>query len=247
MAVKVIAKVWEGYPGDSSVELLVLLALADWSDDEGRSFPSVASIGRKCRVQRRQAQRLVHRLIDAGLVSVIANAHGGAPGSSRRYRINLDRLTGVTADRGVNNAAKGRHLGHETEVRHDTLTVIEPPLTSGSDGRLPCPVEAIIDAYHRMMPDNPRCKILNEARRKAVAARWREAAKLECKPFGYSSVPEGITAWERFFAICAESDFLTGKAIPAQNKPPFIADIDFLMAPMSFAKCLENKYHRGAA
>ena len=123
MAVKILAKVWEGYPGDSSAELLALLALADWSDDEGRSFPSIAAIGRKCRIKSRQAQRIVHRLIDIGLVSVIENSSGGKPGSTRRYRINLDRLTGVKND------VDGCHLRRETGGQNDTLTVIDTSVT----------------------------------------------------------------------------------------------------------------------
>ena len=98
MSIKVMSKVWEGYPGDSYQELLMLLALADWSDDEGRCYPSIAAIGRKCRVQARQARRHVHSLIDLGLVSVTENTNGGKPGTTRRYRINIDRLTGVIKD-----------------------------------------------------------------------------------------------------------------------------------------------------
>lgn len=119
--------------------------------------------------------------------------------------------------------------------------------TSADADPLHCPAEKIVDAYHRRMPDNPRCKVLNAARRGAIKARWTEAAKLTCKPFGYSSASSGIVAWEAFFAICAESPFLTGRANAQPGKPPFLADIDFLMSPLGFAKCLENKYHREAA
>ncbi|WP_259657848.1 hypothetical protein [Burkholderia pseudomallei] len=113
--------------------------------------------------------------------------------------------------------------------------------------RLMCPVERIVDAYHRCMPDNPRVKVLNDKRKRAIAARWREASKLDCKPFGYSTVEAGLNAWRAFFTVCSQSDFLTGKAKAQPGKPPFIADIDFLMSPEAFAKCLENKYHRDAA
>lgn len=110
-----------------------------------------------------------------------------------------------------------------------------------------CPAERIVRAYHELMPDNPKVKVLNDARRRAIAARWKEAARLTCKPFGYSTVADGIAAWRRFFAVCADSPFLTGKAKAQPGKPPFIADIDFLLSPDGFAKCLENKYHRDAA
>lgn len=110
-----------------------------------------------------------------------------------------------------------------------------------------CPAEEIVSLYHQAMPDNPRVRVLNDARRKTIRARWKEAASLNCKPFGYSEREEGLTAWRRFFEVCAESDFLTGRASPQPGKPPFVADIDFLMSPAGFAKCLENKYHREVA
>ena len=57
MSVRVMSLVWDGYPGGGS-ELLALLALADWSDDDGRCYPSMASIGRKTRLSEKQARRL---------------------------------------------------------------------------------------------------------------------------------------------------------------------------------------------
>lgn len=136
--------------------------------------------------------------------------------------------------------------------RADCLNLIPDSLNpstakSADADPLACPAEKIVDAYHRLMPDNPRCKVLNTARRGSIKARWTEAARLACKPFGYSTAADGLKAWEAFFTICAESPFLTGKATPQQGKPPFFADVDFLMSPLGFAKCLENKYHREAA
>lgn len=109
-----------------------------------------------------------------------------------------------------------------------------------------CPAERIIDLYHQHMPANPRCKVLNKARRAAIRQRWREAALITSKPFGYSTQAEGLAAWAEFFAVCAESNFLTGKVPGRDGAPPFQADVDFLFSPKGFAKCLENKYHREA-
>jgi hypothetical protein len=120
------------------------------------------------------------------------------------------------------------------------------PLSGGSKEKLKCPIGLIVNAYHDLMPMNPRIKVLNDARKRAIAARWQEAAGLKCKPFGYTTAEEGIDAWRQFFAICAESKFLTGRASAQSGKPPFVADLDFLVSPSGFAKCLENKYHREA-
>ncbi|HBI8622146.1 TPA: helix-turn-helix domain-containing protein, partial [Escherichia coli] len=95
MAIKVMSLVWEGYPGGGS-DLLAMLALADWSDDNGRCYPSMSSIATKTRLSRSQAQRVVHGLIDSGFVQVIGNEAGGAPGATRQYRIVLTKLTGCT-------------------------------------------------------------------------------------------------------------------------------------------------------
>lgn len=136
--------------------------------------------------------------------------------------------------------ARSRESESESEGEKRTAT-------SASADPLPCPAEKIVVAYHRLMPDNPKCKTLNATRRGAIKARWHEAAKLTCRPFGYSGVQDGLKAWEAFFAICADSAFLTGQAKPQPGKPPFLADIDFLFSPKGFAGCIENKYHREAA
>ncbi|AIO85210.1 Uncharacterised protein [Burkholderia pseudomallei] len=120
----------------------------------------------------------------------------------------------------------------------------EQSKASGND--LQCPVDQIVATYHELMPDNPRVKVLHDGRRKAIAARWREASKLDCKPFGYSTVEAGLNAWRAFFTVCAQSEFLTGKARPKPGYKRFRADIDFLTSPQAFAKCLEGKYQQDA-
>ena len=132
----------------------------------------------------------------------------------------------------------------------EPVTNIQEPDTStaspsGDDVRQ-CPAGALVDAYHELMPNNPRVKVLSDARRSAIKARWIEASRLKCEPFGYTTKAEGLAAWREFFGICAESKFLTGLSPPMPGKPAFVADIDFIFSPTGFAKTLENKYHRDA-
>lgn len=134
MSVKVLSKVWEHYPSGGS-SLLVMLALADWSDDEGRCFPSIASIAKKTRLSDSQARRVVHDMINMSYVQVVGNKNGGAKGSSRRYKINIQLLTASTnatpaADaRASTDARDDWHGCAETASAHASLTVIEPSLT----------------------------------------------------------------------------------------------------------------------
>jgi len=118
--------------------------------------------------------------------------------------------------------------------------------SSSADDVRQCPAGALVDAYHELMPNNPRVKVLSDARRSAIKARWIEASKLDCAPFGYTTKSAGLAAWREFFGICSESKFLTGLSPPMPGKPAFVADIDFIFSPSGFAKTLENKYHRDA-
>ncbi len=111
----------------------------------------------------------------------------------------------------------------------------------------PCPVEKLIDVYHTAFPDGSRVKVITAARRAAAKARWLEASRLNVQPFRYANEAEGLAAWRKFFEVCAESDFLTGKVAPQAGRQTWVADFDFFMQPSSFAKCLENKYHREIA
>lgn len=127
--------------------------------------------------------------------------------------------------------------------KSESLTLVPdfPPMA--------CPVEKLVSLYHELMPRNPRCKVLNQTRRKSIAARWKEASSLDTFPFngGYDTQARGLECWREFFAICGDSDFLTGRSPPTQGRPPFVADLDFLMSPSAFVKTLENKYHREVA
>lgn len=140
---------------------------------------------------------------------------------------------------------------HQTPDTRYQIQTLSPTALSASTEKapveadpLPCPVEKIIDAYHEAMPLNPRCKVLNDARKRSIRQRWREAARMQNQPFGYSTQADGVNAWRQFFGVCAESEFLTGRAQPKPGQVPFLADVDFLFSPLGFAKCLENKYHR---
>lgn len=247
MSVRVLAQVWDGYPGGGS-ELLTLLALADWSDDEGRCFPSMASIGRKTRLSEKQARRVVHSLKNAGFLNVLSGASGG--GMSCRYQIALDRLTPPTHGRaptegrapaGVPNPS---HPREGTPPTHGSRTVSEPsknrqliadePLVSSKAADL-CPHQAIIDLYHQTLPTGRQVRIWNDTRKAKLRARWKEDPKRQ-----------SLDWWGKFFSYIGESDFLTGKAA-STNRPPFELDLEWIVSPTNFVKIVEGKYHREVA
>lgn len=83
--------VWESELQTS--QKMALLAMCDWANDEGGSvYPSIAKLAKRISCSERQAQRIVHAMIDDGLISVVGNSLGGAPGQSRQYQINVKKL-----------------------------------------------------------------------------------------------------------------------------------------------------------
>lgn len=260
MSIRVMTHVWDSYPGGGS-ELLALLALADWGDDAGRCWPSMAKIAEKTRLSRSQAQRVLHGLIDSGFVAVTGNKTGGKPGTTRQYQIRLDRLTGsahatptgrmdatgsVDAT-GRTHAQEGPHPCGETGRTHATQTVIEPSLTTNSlstavaDRPLgkaagkkkpeTCPHQEIIAAYHDALPASPRIRDWTPARATLLRNRWNE-----------DPTRQNLDYWKRLFVYVAQSDFLTGK-VSTPGRKPFTASLEWLLKPENFAKTREGRYH----
>lgn len=136
MSIRVMSSVWDNFPGAGGSELLVLLALADWSNDDGLCWPSVAAVATKSRLSRSQAQRVMRGLCDGGFVSVVGNENGGKPGDTRRYRINLAAMTGRMGATGGASAAEGPHGCAETGSAHATQTIIESSVTIKKNSRV---------------------------------------------------------------------------------------------------------------
>jgi DNA-binding IclR family transcriptional regulator len=261
--------VWDGCPSGGS-ELLALLALADWSDDGGRCWPSMAAIAKKARLSRSQAQRIVHHLIEDGFLAVTGNETGGAPGSTRQYKINLTKLTG-RADAtptgrmdatgsahatGRTHAQDGSHGCGETGRMGATQTVIEPSITVSNSNSVELLVGKHADAAATAKPGEkkiqpcPHQEII-DAYHEALPASPRirdwtktRAAHLQAR-WREDSKRQDVDWWRRLFAYVAESDFLTGK-VSAPGRKPFCASLEWLLKPENFAKVREGRYHDGS-
>ena len=76
-------------------ELLLLLALCDFANDEGVCFPSVNRLAKRCRVEKRAVQRHITTLIGKGIVRRHLNQ------SQYATNIYVVSLGGVKKDTGV--------------------------------------------------------------------------------------------------------------------------------------------------
>jgi hypothetical protein len=88
MSIKLMSLIWEHATVGGS-ELLMLLALADYANDDGGSiYPSMQTLAKKSRLSVDQARRVIHKLINDGVIELVEEG-GWKNGRNRsnEYRI----------------------------------------------------------------------------------------------------------------------------------------------------------------
>ena len=250
-----MAAVWQGSRHSGS-ELLMLLAIADFSDDQGRAFPSISRLAVKCRTKPRYAMRLLASLLASGELEVRkGKGMQGPGGTTNLYRIALNRLAPqavtpgalVTQSALVTQGAAGSEpedrkvvsLGsHEPSLNHQEPSIQSKrhPKTSA------CPHRELLKMFAAKVGElpHPRPETWIESKSgEAMAARWawvttatRENGER------YAETPADGLAWfEKFFDRVAVSDFLTGRDGKWTK-----CSLHWLVKKDNFAKVVDGNY-----
>lgn len=95
----------------------------------------------------------------------------------------------------------------------------------------PCPHQQIIELYHRILPELPVVRIWSDKRKKYLAARWREDPERQT-----------LDWWTDFFNYVRSCDFLMGRVPPSGDRPPFQADLEWIVTSGNFVKIVEGRY-----
>lgn len=92
MSIKVMTDVWANSQ-HSGGSLLILLAIADFADDNGYAYPGQDTLATKSRLSRRQVGRIIQSLIKSGELNVDAGrSHVG----TFIYQIRCDKMSHAT-------------------------------------------------------------------------------------------------------------------------------------------------------
>jgi hypothetical protein len=173
-----MAKVWESSRHAGS-DLLMLLAIADFADDDGNAFPAVPTLAAKCRMKERNCRYLLRSLEKSGELSIVQNAgiHG-----SNLYRINLGAL-------GLQHSAGGQSLAGLQHIA----------ATTAKDCRIPLQHSAAKPSVNHQEPPEARdakkqrrvCSpSASESPDDGFAAFWKEYPRKDAKA-------QALKAWKK--------------------------------------------------
>lgn len=231
MSIKTMSRVWES-SSLGGTELLLLLAVADFANDGGEAWPSVAALAKKIRMSERNTRYLLKKIEGSGELEILKNR---GPRGCNIFRVQIlqgANLSGVQPV-AVGGAMDGRG-GVQPTAPEPSVNRQQPSTVVPGQAGDPCPHQAILDLYHELLPAGRRVRIWNETRRAKLRARWREDVKRQ-----------SLAWWRKFLGYIAESQFLTGKASTPGRKP-FEIDLEWIVTPANFVKIIEGKYHQEA-
>lgn len=234
----------------------MLVVLADYSDDEGNSYPAVASLARKCRMSSRNANYILNALQASGELRVLTNE---GPRGTNRYRIALNALslaaplkpTSPLKDASPLKPTSGTpEAGFPKPLKpisdEPSLNRQEPSGTSLS--RPPakiaaCPFHAIVQSFHEVLPELPRVKLMDSKGRKTrIAAFWSwvMSSKKSDGTRRATGAPEAL-AWIRtYFERARANDFLMGRTARTGSHEGWRCDLDYLLSDKGKTQVIEK-------
>jgi hypothetical protein len=260
MSIKVMARVW-AESLHAGTELLMLLALADFADDDGNAFPSVPTLATKCRMTTRNANLILVRLRRSGELEVRpnrglrgTNLYRVVPGGGSRSSSPLKQPSALKSASAPNSLsplmaasstpeagflAPLKHASDEPSLKHQDPT----RESTASTSRLPpCPHRQVLALFQDLLPGLPQPRVelwTGSAAARELAGRWKWVltAKRASGASYATNVEEALAWFGRFFDAVAASDFLTGR-----NGRWTKCNLQWLVRRENFAKVIEGHY-----
>jgi len=216
VSIRLQSQVWEECTDVSGTKLLLLLALADFADDQCQCFPKIKTLAGRIRTDERVTRKHMKELKELGYVEVLDDSSG------RRSNVYKVHVNPVKIDRSKKTGQKRQVTSDRSNpVKFDTPPYlynepsIEPSITpqtpQGAGGMsYEDYYTEILDLYHEHCPSLPPVRNLNDKRKKLIRQRLSE---------GYT-----IADFAQAFRNTEADDFMTGK-----NDRKWKANIDYIL------------------
>lgn len=171
MSLSALTHVWKHSKAKGSA-LLVMLALADYADDEGQSYPSVKTLSIKTRMSPRNVQKVIQKLITTGELCVVTGR--GIP--TANGSTNLYKLTPRTSQSLLKNDRGERgDRGEKHDIDGVNASSSDPSVIQPSES---IPIAAIAAQVPKeeqpsllAIPETPKAKTPKQVRQKKERAR----------------------------------------------------------------------------
>lgn len=224
MSIKLMSAIWHNGPS-SQTERFVMLALADYANDDGVCWPSVTAIAEKTCITERSVRRIMRRLCECGWLEI-------EPGAGRN-NCNIYRVKTLTQCQPDTKSALTQCPKNPDTVSVNPDTVSAKPsrtIKKPSKGKPEKPDEAVqaFEAWNEIANRHglPTASKLTDQRKAALQRRVKDAG--------------GIEAFTGLIRVIPQSPFLMGN-----NPRGWKASLDFIAQPSSFEKLRDGIYHGG--
>ena len=185
MSIKLQSQVWEECTDVSGTKLLLLLALADFADDQCQCFPKIKTLAGRIRTDERVTRKHMKELKELGYVEVLDDSSG------RRSNVYKVHVNPVKKDRSKKTGQKRQVTSDRSNpVKFDTPVLLrnieppkEPPIKKG--GKPPkekvddIPYDEVVALYHKHCPSLKRVRELNDKRKDLISYRFDKGCTLE--------------------------------------------------------------------
>lgn len=214
MSIKIMSAIWENGPLGLS-EAMLLLAIADYCNDEGECWPSVGSLARKARMTDRGVQKISARLCEAGWLEIEI---GGGRKNCNLYRIkNPEPRSPRTpfTPNAETETPNAKTENPEPRSPEPSRTIIKPSVVDKSDVASALEAWASIDAVASFLAYRRKHK----ARALTLTGAKRLAGHLEEICNGGGNVDDALAMAEEKGWASVEADWYFKAKAKTNGKP----------------------------
>ena len=209
-------------------DLLVLLAIADYADEDFRAWPSQKTLARKARMDERNVRRVLQRLHVAGEILIERGAHvivgRGKPADAYRLTLYADGSNrticpdqeGISGHFQPNKRTNPASVSKISDPSVDPSEVYSPSETHPFGTRPD--IVAIVNLFNHAAVNTPIPQVvkISADRAKLLAARLK-------------TIPNQKD-WETIFAHCVRDDWFCGRRNTADGgHANWIGTLDYLI------------------